>query len=223
MELAIEIVCNVSQGFEAYQIRSSAQTSTACHVTSHLADRAKTSEQTTSFSMGATHRGYDEGRDELCIKDILFHRERSTYNQFFNSVYTQQPTLSSQPHLKPPKKNPSNMHFTTATILSALAAIPLASSLGINCRGSYGCQGSSDSLRKLQAAMQSVPNSQFGSGQQIICNANNVSYPSPTSPRVLRLGRLICDGEHAYANSTDLRLLPKHTRNQVTGRRPART
>ena len=70
------------------------------------------------------------------------------------------------------------MHFTTATILGALAAIPLASGLGINCRGSYLCAGSSDSMKKLQAAMASgrVPgNAYFSNGQQIICNANNVS------------------------------------------------
>ncbi|CAF9936388.1 MAG: hypothetical protein HETSPECPRED_010316 [Heterodermia speciosa] len=69
------------------------------------------------------------------------------------------------------------MHFTTATILGALAAIPLASGLGINCRGSYGCTGSSDTMKKLQAAMASgrVPsNAIFPSGQQIICNANNI-------------------------------------------------
>ncbi|CAF9940637.1 MAG: hypothetical protein HETSPECPRED_002473 [Heterodermia speciosa] len=67
------------------------------------------------------------------------------------------------------------MHFTTATILSALAAVPLASGLGINCRGSSGCVGSSSTMRNLQSRMQGVPaDAYFSNGEQIICNEHQI-------------------------------------------------
>ena len=67
------------------------------------------------------------------------------------------------------------MHFSTAAILSALAAVPLASGLGINCRGSGYCGGSSSTMRNLLAfAKANVPdNAYFGNGQQIICTNTN--------------------------------------------------
>ena len=57
------------------------------------------------------------------------------------------------------------MHFTSATILSALVAMPLASGLGINCRGSANCFGSSQTMTKFRDAMQGVdPGWTFSNG-----------------------------------------------------------
>ena len=123
------------------------------------------------------------------------------------------------------------MHFTSATILSALMAMPLASGLGINCRGSTGCTGSSQTMTKFRDAMQNIdPGWIFADGQQIICNANHVSFLfdfSPPSPyQALRrlwhvlecfspvTGSIVLNAHLIY---TDLRLFPEPRISRLEG------
>ena len=67
------------------------------------------------------------------------------------------------------------MRFTAAAaLLAALAASPVASALGINCRGSSNCGfWPSDTMRAIQNYMGSIPDgTTFTNGQQIKCYGN---------------------------------------------------
>lgn len=86
------------------------------------------------------------------------------------------------------------MHFSTAAVLTALASVPLASTLGINCRGSGGCifgkkgvpQHLYDQLLNNGAPMWTT----YMSGQKIVCDEGTVNSPSeiPTiSPSTISL------------------------------------
>lgn len=111
------------------------------------------------------------------------------------------------------------MHFSTAAILSAFTAIPLASGLGINCRGSSGCTGSSNTMKSLQSFMNTnVPdNFYFYPGEQIICNKIGVSVA------FLEITRAFCLDDVEYRFTIlgclcpfiDLRILPIHVGFQV--------
>ena len=66
------------------------------------------------------------------------------------------------------------MRFATTTLLAALAAAPLTSALGINCRGSSNCGFfPSDTIRIIQNYMSSIPSgTTFTNGVQVKCYSN---------------------------------------------------
>ena len=74
------------------------------------------------------------------------------------------------------------MQFKTTALYLALAAAPLTSALGINCRGSAGCSAGTDpnTSKMLRDKLNAVPDRTFTNGQQIVCVFPKVSIQSRT-------------------------------------------
>ena len=99
------------------------------------------------------------------------------------------------------------MHFTAASVLTALTVAPLASGLGINCRGSGLCSGDKNTMRAIQSRMQPSlfpAGKTFSNGEQIACIGNVSFHFCPVVASTFFDSEIKRDGWLQYGNPRDM-------------------